>query len=172
VPREDATHTQDQSRDAALQPVTASEAIRSLEALSESVRKANEFALNTLRMKSLDALALRVISRGAETQSPINPKTLGGVLRISSAAVTKLIDRLVEMGKVTRQPNPVDRRGVILVPDPAVAGDLARAYDKIDSPVFAVLNDLTDVELSAVTQFAASLASALDAETAGVRPQG
>jgi DNA-binding MarR family transcriptional regulator len=146
-------------------PPRATEAIRSLEALSASVSRANEFALNRLQMRSLDALALRQISLGARNESPISPKTLNATLRISSAAVTKLIDRLVERGRVTRQPNPKDRRSIVLVPCPTVEDDLARAYGNIDSPVAAVMGSLTDGELSAVTEFASRLSQALDEET-------
>jgi DNA-binding MarR family transcriptional regulator len=149
----------------AQRPPSATEAIRSLEALSESVSRANEFALNRLEMRSLDALALRQISLGARNKSPISPKALNSTLRISSAAVTKLVDRLVERGRVTRQPNPKDRRSVVLVPCPTVEDDLARAYGNIESPVVAVMASLTDGELAAVTEFASRLARALDDET-------
>jgi DNA-binding MarR family transcriptional regulator len=165
VPNPDSVRVLNDSVGQAPQPPGATEAIRSLQALSESVSRANEFALNRLQMRSMDALALRQISLGAKNMSPISPKALNATLRISSAAVTKLIDRLVERGRVTRQPNPNDRRSVVLVPCPTVEDDLARAYGNIESPVVAVMASLTDGELAAVTEFASRLSRALDDET-------
>lgn len=149
---------------AAFQPSTTAEAIKSLGDLGESVRQANELALGRLRMRPLDALALREISLGAERENFISPKALSASLRITSAAITKLVDRLVDTGRVTRQPNPTDRRSVILVPSATVADDLARAYEKIDSPLISVINGLTDIQLAAVTHFASRLTNALNAE--------
>ena len=163
MPEHDPASGQDRSFGPISSRRAGAETIESLEALSESVRKANELALDILQMRPLDALALRHIAQGAEGDSFISPKTLGSSLRISSAAVTKLIDRLVESGKVTRQPNPRDRRSIVLVPAATVAHDLAQAYRNIHSPLVDVIDGLSDDELATVTRFASHLANALTA---------
>jgi DNA-binding MarR family transcriptional regulator len=49
----------------------------------------------------------------------LSPTELAKRLGISTAAVTTVVDRLTAVGHVTREPNPADRRGVLVVPAPA-----------------------------------------------------
>ncbi|MEV8368912.1 MarR family transcriptional regulator [Microbacterium sp. NPDC064584] len=50
---------------------------------------------------------------------PLGPSELARRLGISTASATTAIDRLVAVGHVTREPNPRDRRGVLVVPNEA-----------------------------------------------------
>ncbi len=50
---------------------------------------------------------------------PLGPSELARRLGISTASTTTAIDRLVALGHVTREPNPHDRRGVLVVPQEA-----------------------------------------------------
>ncbi|GAB2844720.1 MarR family winged helix-turn-helix transcriptional regulator [Microbacterium insulae] len=47
---------------------------------------------------------------------PLGPSELSRRLGISTASTTKVVDRLVDLGHVTRQAHPTDRRGILVVP--------------------------------------------------------
>ena len=142
-------------------------AIASLQALSDSVHDADEHALRMLRMLPIDALALRHLVQAHRDDRTVNATQLARVLRLSTAGITKLIDRLVRDGRVRREPNPKDRRGIIVTPVQTAEEDLARAYGHIHTPLIDVINGLSDDEASAVRRFASRLADALRQESPG-----
>lgn len=49
---------------------------------------------------------------------PQNPTEIARRLQISTAAMTAVVDRLETAGHVTRESNPSDRRGILIVPTP------------------------------------------------------
>ena len=48
----------------------------------------------------------------------LSPTDLARRLGMSTAAVTTVVDRLTAVGHVSREPNPNDRRGILVVPSP------------------------------------------------------
>lgn len=66
---------------------------------------------------------------------PLSPTALAERLELSTAAVTTVIDRLEASGHAHRIPNPEDRRGTLVVPEPASVG---RALQRIVPMVTAV----------------------------------
>jgi DNA-binding MarR family transcriptional regulator len=58
----------------------------------------------------------------------LTPTGLAQRLGLSSGAVTTVIDRLEGLGHVRRTPNPDDRRGTLVVPEP---GSVGRAMSRI-----------------------------------------
>lgn len=150
------------------QPRTAegAAAIASLQALSDSVHDADEQALRALRMLPIDALALRHLVQEHRDGRSVNATQLARALRLSTAGITKLIDRLVRDGRAERHPNPRDRRGIVLLPARAAEADLARAYGHVRAPLIATIDSLSAAEATAVQQFASRLADALRAELA------
>ncbi|MCU1406364.1 MAG: MarR family transcriptional regulator [Glaciihabitans sp.] len=50
---------------------------------------------------------------------PLGPTEIAHRLGVTTAAATVVVDRLVAAGHVGRQPHPTDRRGVVVVPEPA-----------------------------------------------------
>ncbi|SIT72008.1 MarR family winged helix-turn-helix transcriptional regulator [Microbacterium sp. RU33B] len=59
---------------------------------------------------------------------PLGPTELARRVGISTGATTTVIDRLVALGHVTREPHPTDRRGVLVVPQ---AASRARALSRL-----------------------------------------
>ncbi len=47
---------------------------------------------------------------------PMTPSDLAAELHLTTAAVTSVIDRLVQAGHVRRQPHPSDRRRIVIEP--------------------------------------------------------
>ncbi len=148
------------------QPRTAegAAALASLQALSDSVHEADEQALRTLGMLPVDALALRHLVLAHRDGRLVNATQLARVLRLSTAGITKLIDRLVRDGRAERQPNPRDRRGIIITATASAEQDLARAYGHVESPLIATIDALSADEVTAVRRFASRLAEALRQE--------
>ena len=56
------------------------------------------------------ARALRVIA----TEGPLRPGILAERLRITPRSVTEVVDALIERGLVNREPDPSDRRAMVL----------------------------------------------------------
>lgn len=139
-------------------------AIASLQALSDSVHEADEQALRTLGMLPVDALALRHIVLAHRDGQLVNATQLARALRLSTAGITKLIDRLVRDGRAERRPNPEDRRSIIITATGSAEQDLARAYGHIEAPLLATIDALSADEATAVRRFAARLAEALRRE--------
>jgi DNA-binding MarR family transcriptional regulator len=150
------------------QPRTAAgvAALASLQALSDSVHDADEQALRTLGMLPVDALALRHLVLAHHEGRIVIPTQLARVLRLSTAGITKLIDRLVRDGRAERHPNPQDRRSIVVTATERAEQDLASAYGHIHAPVIATINALSNDEATAVERFAARLADALQRELA------
>lgn len=153
----------------ASQPRTAAgvAAIASLQSLSDSVHDADEQALRVLGMLPIDAHALRHLVLAHREGRMVNPTQLARVLRLSTAGITKLIDRLVRDGRVARVPNPKDRRGIIITATDTAEHDLASAYGHIHAPLIAAIDALSHDEATAVQRFATRLADALRRDLAG-----
>jgi len=84
---------------------------------------------------------------------PLGPSELARRLGISTASATIAIDRLVAVGHVTREPNPHDRRGVLVVPqDASRAQAMARLMPMIMG-VDAQLDHFSPDEQDAITRY-------------------
>ena len=66
-----------------------------------------ELTVNSTDLEAIEHLLM---------SGPLNATELSRRLGISTAAMTTSIDRLVALGHAHREPNPSDRRGVIVVP--------------------------------------------------------
>ncbi|WP_181431108.1 MarR family winged helix-turn-helix transcriptional regulator [Curtobacterium sp. MCBD17_021] len=136
-------------------------AIASLQELSDSVHDADERALRALGMLPIDALALRFLVLAQHEARTVKPTQLAQALRLSTAGITKLVDRLVRDGRAARGPNPRDRRSVVVTAAGTAEQDLAAAYGHIHAPLIATIDALSDDEAAAVERFASRLAAAL-----------
>ncbi|WP_073251730.1 MarR family winged helix-turn-helix transcriptional regulator [Cryptosporangium aurantiacum] len=74
-------------------------------------------------------------------------------IRLSPAATSTAIQRLVAAGHLTRTPDPADRRRAVLVLTEATRTLLAAIYEPIGDEGTALLADYTDDELRVVTRF-------------------
>jgi DNA-binding MarR family transcriptional regulator len=69
----------------------------------------SELSVNRTDLEAME----RLIQDG-----PLSPTQLARGLGLTTAATTTVVDRLIAVGHVTRQPHPTDRRGVLVVPNP------------------------------------------------------
>jgi len=103
---------------------------------------------NALGINRTDANALDVIDR----RGRITAGDLARELRLSTGAVTTVIDRLERAGFARRVPDPGDRRRVLLEVTPVVEENARRIYGTVDEagPLY---DDYTDADLELLLRF-------------------
>jgi DNA-binding MarR family transcriptional regulator len=144
--------------------------VAALQALSQRSQDASALALRHLGVGSLDARALLFVAQRVRHGVVVRPSDLVVSLKVSSAAITKLVDRLVAAGRLERRPNPHDRRGLVLFPAPHTVEEIEAAYRHIHAPLVEVVDGLTDEELDVVARFSSRLAEAFRIETMRALP--
>ncbi len=84
---------------------------------------------------------------------PLGPTELARRVGISAGAATTAIDRLVALGHVTREPHPTDRRGTLVVPQPA---SRERAMNRLLPMIMGIdaeLDGFTEAEQAAIALY-------------------
>jgi DNA-binding MarR family transcriptional regulator len=118
----------------------------------------------------------------AETAGvPLTPAQLRQQMDVSPAAITYLVDRMIEAGHVRREPDPADRRKTLLrYEKPGMA--LARSFfNPLGAELQTALTDLSDRDLAAahrvftamiaaMSTFESQLAAPSRKQPAGKRP--
>ncbi|WP_166426670.1 MarR family winged helix-turn-helix transcriptional regulator [Labedella populi] len=167
---------QDDPRDhlyaAAPRSTVGGSTIRALQTLSRSTQDADALALQGLGMGPLDVRALLHIIQRNRHGHVVRPGDLVTTLHVTSAAITKLVDRLVRAGRIERTPDPHDRRAVVITATESAIADITEAFGHIHSPLVAVVDEFTDAELAVVARFSVRLAASLSRETHGEESTG
>ena len=83
----------------------------------------------------------------------LTPTALAQRLGLSSGAVTTVIDRLESLGHVHRTPNPDDRRGTIVVPEPASVGRAMSRILPMVTEVDRAISDFDADEQAVITRY-------------------
>lgn len=84
---------------------------------------------------------------------PATPGKLAASTGLSSGGVTVALDRLEKAGYIRRQPNPADRRSLLITIVPAKLRKLAVMYVDIERQTRQLLATMTDRDLEAVVRF-------------------
>lgn len=84
---------------------------------------------------------------------PLGPSELARRLGITTASTTALVDRLVGLGHVTREPHPSDRRGVLVVPTETSRKSALSVLMPMIVDVDAVLDDFSAQEQAIITAY-------------------
>jgi len=120
-----------------------------LRGLTEATDLFRESLQEDLTVNATDLAAMQHLL----TSGPIAPTGLSRLLGISTTATTTAIDRLVDLGHVTREPHPSDRRSILVVPSET---SRARAFElmiPVLAELEAVLADFSDEEQAAITAY-------------------
>lgn len=88
---------------------------------------------------------------------PMTAGQLAKAVGISPGSATVMIDRLVEVGHVTREPNPNDRRGVLVAPNPESVAEAWRLISPLIMASEKALSELNTSEQNAVTSYLAKM---------------
>jgi DNA-binding MarR family transcriptional regulator len=89
-----------------------------------------------------------LVARGPLSAGDIAKRT-----GLTSGAVTRLIDRLVERGSVRRRPDPEDRRRVLVEITPAALRACEPFYQPIAREGTALLEQRTEKELEVILEY-------------------
>ena len=95
---------------------------------------------------------------GALAAAPMTPGRLAKALRLPSASVTAVIDRLEQAGHVRRVRDTKDRRRVLLKPTAAALRAQEAYWGGFNERVMAVMEAFTGDELNAVDRFLTQVA--------------
>jgi DNA-binding MarR family transcriptional regulator len=112
-------------------------------------------------MNQADVLVTRYLLQADRDGQQLSPTDISNLLGITTAASSKLVDRLVEAGKAKRVAHPTDKRAQIVVPTTAAAADVLASYALIHTPLVNAINELTPDEASVIVRFANTLSAAL-----------
>lgn len=117
--------------------------------------------INSTDLESLDLL---------RRYGPMTAGRLAALTGLTTGAITGVIDRLERRGFASRQPDPADRRRVV------VAADIARAereigphYAELEEAMAAVVSRYTGAETTFLAQAAGELNDAMRAAVAKLR---
>lgn len=91
------------------------EAVRRFRRADESMRRR---VSSQMDMNLTDMQALRYVIAAERAGAPVTPRQVAEHLGISTASTTKLLDRLADSGRLTREPHPRDRRSLVLRASP------------------------------------------------------
>lgn len=84
---------------------------------------------------------------------PVSIKDITAHLRLSSGSGTALLDRLERAGYVHREPNPADRRGVLILLNHEAARKPITKFLSVQRAFHAAIADFTPEELEAIARF-------------------
>jgi DNA-binding MarR family transcriptional regulator len=84
---------------------------------------------------------------------PSTPSRLGKWTGLSSGGITVALDRLEKAGYVRREPNPEDRRSLLIMLIPARLRKIAAMYEGVENETRRLLATLPEGDLEAVVRF-------------------
>jgi DNA-binding MarR family transcriptional regulator len=84
---------------------------------------------------------------------PSTPTRLAGATGLSSGGVTVALDRLEKGGYIRREPNPADRRSLLIHVNPSRLLKLKGIYENVEAETRRCLSTLPKGDLAAVIRF-------------------
>jgi MarR family transcriptional regulator, organic hydroperoxide resistance regulator len=91
---------------------------------------------------------------------PSTPSRLAAATGLSSGGVTVALDRLEKAGYIRRQPNPADRRSLLITLIPSSLVKIAGLYEEVEAETRRLLATLPRRDLDAVIRFFETMATA------------
>jgi len=94
----------------------------------------------------------------------LSPTELARRLNMSTAAVTTVVDRLTAVGHVSREPNPDDRRGILVVPRPESVRKAMATLMPMILGMDAVVSGFDEAERETITAYLRAVADVYRAQ--------
>lgn len=137
-------------------------ALREWHAASERMSAASQ---RYMGLNSTDMRAIRYLMSAGNSGDLVTPGRLAEHLGISTAATTKMLDRLERGGHITRDPHPRDRRALSVRVTPETRAAARHSVGIIHARRFAVAAALTPRDRRVVRDFLRALAATEQAES-------
>ena len=101
-----------------------------------------------------------------QTYGPLTPRQLAEHTGLTSGTITGVIDRLESHGFVTREPDPADRRKVVVTPSvQAIQDKLVPLYAEQGDRMQSVLASRSVAELRVISDFLADSVNSSEAHS-------
>lgn len=134
------------------------DAIEALAGWQVLVAQFNDLVARSLGVTPTETQCLYVLSRFG----PSSPSELARRINLTSGATSRMLDRLLAAGYITRTPDTRDRRRVVIAP----AGDgidrIGALYEPLNGDLAALLSEFEDDELAALAGFARAAEAATE----------
>lgn len=138
--------------------------LRAVRAFGDAHDRMSSGLKHGMDMNITDVATLRLLIMRAEQGVLVTPADIARHLRISTASTTKLLDRLVASGHVTRSAHPVDRRARVIGLTDAARVEFFRLFGKRLAAMRVAFADFTDAELDAARRLLNAVSVAIDDE--------
>lgn len=125
------------------EPIDVGDLIRSLVLAADYYRAS---AAQAMGVHVVELTAIGHISHAGQ----LTPRDLATKLRMTTPAITALLDRLEQRDMVRRRPNPADRRSLLLTLTPSAVAGYSSALSEMSEVTTAALHGLTEAEIGAV----------------------
>lgn len=120
----------------------------------------------SMNLNETDMKALRFLAVAKNEGRLVTARMLADHLGISSASMTKLLDRLEAAGHIERAPHPNDRRALVINIAGRTHEDVRDTVGRTHARRFGVVAALTPAEREIVIRFLGELADLADGDAA------
>ena len=148
------------------------ELMAALRAWHGAAARMSEASRQYMKLNENDMRALRFMIAAENAGEIATARAVADHLRISSAATTKMLDRLERNGHVVRRPHPADRRAIALSVTPETREAARESVGRVHARRFEVAAGLSSAERSIVTRFLRALAATERTENTQDGPTG
>ncbi|USX55544.1 MarR family winged helix-turn-helix transcriptional regulator [Lentzea sp. HUAS12] len=100
-----------------------------------------------------DATALAMVMDAGAAGDDIGPSQLARQLRVTTAATTTLVDRLVAAGHLERVPDPSDRRRLVLRITTSALSEGREFFGSVNTALLTATSGFTADELDVVARY-------------------
>ena len=115
-----------------------------------------------MSVNATDLAALRHLVAAERLGESVSPTELAMYLEISSAATTKLLNRLAQLGHIRREPHPTDRRAQLIVATDEAHAAIRQALGHSHERMLTVVTALSADERQTVIRFLDALGAAVN----------
>ncbi|RLP92598.1 MarR family transcriptional regulator [Micromonospora sp. BL4] len=136
--------------------------------LSTAVVLFHEAIARRLGLNAAEHKALGLIMRAG----PLPTGALAPQLGVGVSAVTGIVDRLEQAGYVRREPDPSDRRRVLVVADPSRAPDLTGIFADLSREMNAFMSRYDERQMATVVDYIENTVRVLRSQTARLTGEG
>jgi DNA-binding MarR family transcriptional regulator len=120
-----------------------------LQLLGPEIERVGGAAASSLSLNRTDLRALKALL----PSDGMTAGELARALHVTSGATTRVIDSLVASGHAVRQPDPHDRRRVLVRLTPEAAAAVHGVFERLREQVKTLLHEYGDMELEIVARF-------------------
>ena len=135
------------------------ELMSALRAWHRASARMSEASRRYMKLNENDMRALRLLIASENAGEVVTARVIAEHLGISSAATTKMLDRLERGGHVVRRPHPGDRRAIVLTVTPETRRAARESVGRLHARRFDVAARLSSAERGIVTRFLRELAT-------------